>query len=85
MVLKFLRKKLINIVKNTDLKFTTMERNANTLLVTDGFNKYKVIVRRKYYGEIQEEERIIEGESFERAKFYFNISSIDWSVVASCK
>lgn len=62
-----------------------MERNANTLLVTCVFNKYKVIVRRNYYGEIQEEERIIEGESFERAKFYYNNSSLDWSVVAACK
>ena len=62
-----------------------MERNANILLVTDVFNKYKVIVRRNYYGEIQDDERIIEGESFDRAKFYFNNTSLDWSVVAACK
>jgi len=58
--------------------------NANTLLVAGGFNKYKVIVRRNYYGEIQEEERVIEGETFERAKFYFNTESLFWSVVSAC-
>lgn len=62
MVTKFLRIILINIVKtNSDLKSLIMERNANILLVTDVFNKYKVIVRRNYYGEIQDDERIIEG------------------------
>ena len=60
------------------------DNNANTVLVAGGFNKYKVIVRRNYYGEIQEEERIIEGENFERAKFYFNTESLFWSVVSAC-
>ena len=46
------------------------------------FNKFKVIVSRNYYGEIQEEERMIEGETFERAKFYFNTESLFWSVVS---
>lgn len=58
--------------------------NANTLLVAGGWNKYNVIVRRNYYGEIQEEQRTIEGETFERAKFYFNTSSLFWSVVYAC-
>jgi len=51
---------------------------------SDDINKYKVIVRRDYYGEIQEEERTIEGETFERAKFYFNNTSIHWYVVSIC-
>ena len=63
---------------------STKSNNANTLLVAGGFNKYRVIVRRNYYGEIQEEERVIEGETFERAKFYFNTESLFWSVVSSC-
>lgn len=67
-----------------NLSESTMGNNANTLLVAGGFNKYKVIVRRNYYGEIQEEERIIEGETFDRAKFYFNTESLFWSVVSAC-
>jgi hypothetical protein len=67
-----------------NLSESTMGNNANTLLVAGGFNKYKVIVRRNYYCEIQEEERIIEGETFDRAKFYFNTESLFWSVVSAC-
>ena len=44
-------------------------------------NKYSVIVRRNYYGEIQEEERIIYGETFERAKFEFNNSNLFWRII----
>jgi len=55
--------------------------NANTLLAAGVYNQYKVVVCRNYYGEIQEEERIIEGETFERAKFGFNNTSLFWRVV----
>lgn len=58
--------------------------NANTMLPAGGFNKYKVIVRRNYYGEIQEKQVQIEGETLERAKFYFNTESLFWSVVSAC-
>jgi len=45
------------------------------------WNSYSVTVRRDYYGEIQEVERIIEGENFERAVRYFNNQSLFWRVV----
>jgi len=54
------------------------------VLAAGVYNKYKVLVRRNYYGEIQEEERIIEGETFERAKFEFNNTSLFWRVVHAC-
>lgn len=69
---------MVNVSENTK------GNNANTVLVAGGFNKYKVIVRRNYYGEIQEEQRIIEGETFDRAKFYFNTESLFWRVVSAC-
>lgn len=49
------------------------------------WNKYNVIVRRNYYGEVQEKQITIEGETFERAKFYFNMTDLFWSVVSTCK
>lgn len=58
--------------------------DGNMLLAAGVYNQYKVIVRRNYYGEIQEEERIIEGETFERAKFEFNITSLFWRVIHAC-
>jgi hypothetical protein len=42
--------------------------------------QFTIIAKRNYYGEIQEQEFTIEGETYERAKFYFNINHIDWSV-----
>lgn len=68
-------------------KNTITHQNNNddsALLSNSGWKKYKVVVRRNYYGEIQEEERIIEGETFERAKFYFDMSSLFWSVSPDC-
>ena len=66
-------------------KTTTSSPNStNAVLAAGVYNKYKVVVRRNYYGEIQEEERIIEGETFERAKFEFNNTSLFWRVVHAC-
>ena len=63
---------------------TEAHNNGNMLLAAGVYNQYKVIVRRNYYGEIQEEERIIEGETFERAKFEFNNTSLFWRVIHAC-
>lgn len=43
--------------------------------------KYTAIAARKYYGDVQFKVVEIEGETFERAKFYFNNTSLDWSIV----
>ena len=43
-------------------------------------HQFKIIAIRNYYGEIQEKEFIIEGETYERAKFEFNMRYIDWSL-----
>lgn len=49
------------------------------------WNSYNVVIVCNYYGEIQQEERMIEGETFERAKFYFNNTSLFWRVLSHQK
>ena len=70
---------------NTDKTSKDAQCNSiNTMLTAGTYEKFRVLVRRNYYGEIQEEIRTIEGESFNRAKFEFNNSHIDWRVVCAC-
>ena len=47
--------------------------------------KFLVKVQRNYYGEIQSEERVIEGENYERAKFEFNNRYLDWYIIEKIK
>jgi hypothetical protein len=58
--------------------------NDGDMPLSVGVNKFTVKVKRNYYGEIQEEERVIEGENYKRAKFEFNNRHIDWYVVDTC-
>ena len=70
---------------NTDKSSNEAQGNSiNPLLTAGAYEKFRVLVRRNYYGEIQEEIRTIEGENFKRAKFEFNNRHIDWSVVCAC-
>lgn len=48
--------------------------------VVSGMCVFNVIAKRNYYGEIQEKQVQIEGETLDRAKFYFNTSSLFWRV-----
>ena len=63
---------------------TSNPNSTNAVLAADVF-QFTVKVRRNYYGEIQEEERVIEGEDYKRAKFKFNNRHIDWYVVDACR
>ena len=65
---------------------TTMSSpNSTNEVLAAGVLKFTVKVRRNYYGEIQEEERVIEGEDYKRAKFEFNTRHIDWYVIDACR
>jgi hypothetical protein len=48
--------------------------------IVSGMCLFNVTAKRNYYGEIQEKQVQIEGETLERAKFYFNTSSLFWRV-----
>ena len=45
---------------------------------------FRVIIARNYYEELHIKEAVIYGESYERAKFYFNNSHVDWRVLRAC-
>lgn len=43
--------------------------------------KFSVLVRRNYYGEIQVEKRVIEGENYDMARIEFNRNNVSWYVI----
>lgn len=56
------------------------ETQALNIPVVSGMCLFNVVATRNYYGEIQTKQVQIEGENLERAKFYFNTSSLFWRV-----
>ncbi len=60
--------------------FRRPQKQALNIPVVSGMCLFNVTAKRNYYGEIQEKQVQIEGETLERAKFYFNTSSLFWRV-----
>lgn len=56
------------------------ERQVLNIPVVSCMCLFNVMAKRNYYGETQEKQVQIEGETLERAKFYFNMYSLFWHV-----
>jgi len=55
-------------------------KQALNISVVSGMCLFNVVATRNYYGETQTKQVQIEGETLDRARFYYNTSNLFWYV-----